>query len=490
MRIAILGRPNVGKSSLFNRLCRRSLAIVNSQEGTTRDRLYGEIRAWDSIIHVIDTGGVDQESTDRFQKQIHQQALAAAEEASVLLLVVDIRCGITKQDEELAKRLLPLKKPLILVMNKADSQQDLQRIHEFYGLGISDMIATSASHDKHIDLLLERIRQIAQIPVPSVEEQDAVQEDELPSEEAAISLHAFADETLFENESLSQEEASFLEELVAQTATPAPVDRPLKVALIGHPNVGKSSIINALLKEERCITDNSPGTTRDNIDVAYTHNNKEYVFIDTAGLRKTKSIKNSVEWMSSSRTEKAISRTDICLLVIDATQQLSYQDKRILSMIARYKKPHVILVNKWDLMFGVRMEHYVQDLRKMDPYIGQARILCISAKQRRNLLQIFSAIDDIYTIATTKLSTSLVNKVLASAMQRHHPQVINGKRLRIYYAIHKTTTPFTFLLFINSNSLLTKPYELYLKNTLKAAFNLYRVPFDLEYKAKPARKSN
>lgn len=164
--------------------------------------------------------------------------------------------------------------------------------------------------------------------------------------------------------------------------------------------------------------------------------------------------------MSSSRTEKAISRTDICLLVIDATQQLSYQDKRILSMIARYKKPHVILVNKWDLMFGVRMEHYVQDLRKMDPYIGQARILCISAKQRRNLLQIFSAIDDIYTIATTKLSTSLVNKVLASAMQRHHPQVINGKRLRIYYAIHKTTTPFTFLLFINSNSLLTKPYEL------------------------------
>lgn len=179
MRIAILGRPNVGKSSLFNRLCKRSLAIVNSQEGTTRDRLYGEIRAWDSIIHVIDTGGVDQESTDRFQKQIHQQALAAAEEASVLLLVVDIRCGITKQDEELAKRLLPLKKPLILVMNKADSQQDLQRIHEFYGLGISDMIATSASHDKHIDLLLERIRQIAQIPVPSVEEQDAVQEDEI-----------------------------------------------------------------------------------------------------------------------------------------------------------------------------------------------------------------------------------------------------------------------------------------------------------------------
>ena len=164
MSIAILGRPNVGKSSLFNRLCKRSLAIVNSQEGTTRDRLYGEIRAWDSVVHVIDTGGVDQESPDRFQKQIHKQALAAAEEASILLLVVDIRCGITKQDEELAKRLLALKKPLILVMNKADSQRDLQRIHEFYGLGISNMIAISASHDKHIDLLLERIRQVVGLP--------------------------------------------------------------------------------------------------------------------------------------------------------------------------------------------------------------------------------------------------------------------------------------------------------------------------------------
>ncbi|AAF38958.1 ribosome biogenesis GTPase Der [Chlamydia muridarum str. Nigg] len=490
MRIAILGRPNVGKSSIFNRLCKRSLAIVNAQEGTTRDRLYGEIRAWDSIVHVIDTGGVDQESTDRFQKQIHKQALAAAEEASVLLLVVDIRCGITKQDEELAKRLLPLKKPLILVMNKADSQQDLQRIHEFYGLGISNMIATSASHDKHIDVLLERIRQVAEIPLPSAEEQENTQEEEFSSKESSVALHTFADETLFENESLSQEEASFLEELVAQTTTPSISNRPLKVALIGHPNVGKSSIVNALLKEERCITDNSPGTTRDNVDVSYTYNDKEYVFIDTAGLRKAKSIKNSVEWMSSSRTEKAISRADICLLVIDATQQLSYQDKRILSLIARYKKPHVILVNKWDLMFGVRMEHYVQDLRKMDPYIGQARILCISAKQRRNLSQIFSAVDDVYTIATTKLSTSLVNKVLAGAMQRHHPQVINGKRLRIYYAIHKTVTPFSFLLFINSNTLLTKPYELYLKNTLKAAFNLYGIPFDLEYKAKPARKSN
>ncbi|WP_080123954.1 ribosome biogenesis GTPase Der [Chlamydia suis] len=493
MSIAILGRPNVGKSSLFNRLCKRSLAIVNSQEGTTRDRLYGEIRAWDSVVHVIDTGGVDQESPDRFQKQIHKQALAAAEEASILLLVVDIRCGITKQDEELAKRLLALKKPLILVMNKADSQRDLRRIHEFYGLGISNMIATSASHDKHIDLLLERIRQVAGLPQPSADSQEACGEERAPSSEPSepsVSLHAFADATLFENESLSQEEASFLEDLVAQNTPATSLDRPLKVALIGHPNVGKSSIVNALLKEERCITDNSPGTTRDNIDVSYTHNNKEYIFIDTAGLRKVKSIKNSVEWMSFSRTEKAISRADICLLVIDATQQLSHQDKRILSTIVRYKKPHIILVNKWDLMFGVRMEHYVQDLRQKDPYIGQARILCISAKQQRNLSQIFSAIDDVCSIATTKLSTSLVNKVLATAMQRHHPQVIQGKRLRIYYAIHKTVMPFSFLLFINSNSLLAKPYELYLKNTLKAAFNLYGVPFDLEYKAKPARKSN
>ncbi|AAP05662.1 ribosome biogenesis GTPase Der [Chlamydia caviae] len=471
LRIAILGRPNVGKSSLFNRMCKRSLAIVNSQEGTTRDRLYGEIRGWSVPVQVIDTGGVDKDSEDHFQKHIYKQALAGANEADILLLVVDIRCGITEQDAELAKMLLPLNKPLILVANKADTFKDEHRIHELYKLGISEILAVSASHDKHIDKLLQRIKTLGNVP-EVVEEfsEEEVEEEAVPSME------------LLSKEPLSDYE----EEEIPFSTTSAP-DKPLKIALIGRPNVGKSSIINGLLNEERCIIDNVPGTTRDNVDILYSHNDRSYLFIDTAGLRKMKSVKNSIEWISSSRTEKAIARADVCLLVIDAQHHLSSYDKRILSLISKHKKPHIILVNKWDLIEGVRMEHYIRDLRATDVYIGQSRILCISAATKRNLRHIFSSIDELYETVSSKVPTPVVNKTLASTLQKHHPQVINGRRLRIYYAIHKTATPFQFLLFINAKSLLTKHYECYLRNTLKSSFNLYGIPFDLEFKEKTKR---
>ncbi|QVE49446.1 ribosome biogenesis GTPase Der [Chlamydia crocodili] len=471
LRIAILGRPNVGKSSLFNRMCKRSLAIVNSQEGTTRDRLYGEIRGWSIPVQVIDTGGVDKDSEDHFQKHIYKQALAGANEADILLLVVDIRCGITEQDAELAKLLLPLKKPLILVANKADTFKDEHRIHELYKIGISEILTVSASHDKHIDRLLDRIKTLGNVP-ELIEESS---EEEVEEETASLI------------ETLSEEPLSDYEEEEIPFPTASATDKPLKIALIGRPNVGKSSIINGLLNEERCIIDNIPGTTRDNVDILYSHNDRSYLFIDTAGLRKMKSVKNSIEWISSSRTEKAIARADVCLLVIDAMHHLSSYDKRILSLISKHKKPHIILVNKWDLIEGVRMEHYIRDLRATDVYIGQSRILCISAATKRNLRHIFSSIDELYETVSSKVPTPVVNKTLASALQRHHPQVINGRRLRVYYAIHKTATPFQFLLFINAKSLLTKHYECYLKNTLKSSFNLYGIPFDLEFKEKTKR---
>lgn len=474
LRVAILGRPNVGKSSLFNRLCKRSLAIVNAQEGTTRDRLYGEIQLFNTPVQVIDTGGIDKDSADHFQKHIYQQAMVAAHEADFLLLVVDIRCGITEQDAHLARQLLPLKKPLILIANKADTFRDEQSVHAFHNLGIAEIIPTSATHDRHIDHLLERIRVLADLSVIETIEEESIETDyndtiELSEEDLEI---------------LSEGELELLESLHKRKLRSS---GPLKIALIGRPNVGKSSIINGLLNEERCITDTIPGTTRDNIDVLYTYDNQDYLFIDTAGLRKTKSIKNSTEWISSSRTEKAISRADICLLVVDATQGLSSYDKRILTLIVKHKKPYILLINKWDLIFGIRMEHYIQDLRATDPYIGQARILCISATTKRGLSRIFSSINQLYAIVSRKISTPQLNKILASAMQKHHPQVINNRRLRIYYGIHKTNTPFQFLLFINAKILLTKHYELYLKNALKSAFDLYGIPFELEYKEKEKR---
>nr|CRI42969.1 GTPase Der [Chlamydia pneumoniae] len=485
LKIAILGRPNVGKSSLFNRLCKRSLAIVNSQEGTTRDRLYGELHAFGVPAQVIDTGGVDHNSEDYFQKHIYNQALTGAKEADVLLLVIDIRCGITEEDAHLAKLLLPLKKPLILVANKADSRQEELQIHETYKLGIRDIVVTSTAHDKHIDTLLQRIKLVANLPEPREEEEEEGLEelsvDEHEESEAALPSNTFPDFSEVFTEGFSPEEPCTIPE------SPQQAPKTLKIALIGRPNVGKSSIINGLLNEERCIIDNTPGTTRDNIDILYSHKDRQYLFIDTAGLRKMKSVKNSIEWISSSRTEKAISRADICLLVIDATQKLSSYEKRILSLISKRKKPHIILINKWDLLEEVRMEHYCKDLRATDPYLGQAKMLCISATTKRNLKKIFSAIDELHHVVSNKVPTPIVNKTLASALHRNHPQVIQGRRLRIYYAIQKTTTPLQFLLFINAKSLLTKHYEYYLKNTLKSSFNLYGIPFDLEFKEKPKR---
>ncbi|WP_201456401.1 ribosome biogenesis GTPase Der [Chlamydia sp. 17-3921] len=480
LRIAILGRPNVGKSSLFNRLCKRSLAIVNSEEGTTRDRLYGNALICGSTIQVIDTGGVNKNSQDHFQKHISKQAITGAQEADVLLLVVDIRCGITEQDAVLAKQLLPLNKPIILVANKADNHNDEIRIHEFYSLGISEVIATSAAHGKCINALIDKIKKLAAIPDP-VEETVIV--DDTQDQEVEISEELLATTEAFYENNIND---FVVEKPIAKLET-QDTQKTLKIALIGRPNVGKSSIINGLLNEERCITDNIPGTTRDNVDILYTYNDRSYLFIDTAGLRKMKSVKNSVEWISSSRAEKAIARADICLLVIDAVLGLSSYDKRILSLISKEKKPHILLVNKWDLMREVRMEHYCRDILATDSYLGQAKILCISAIKKRNLSQIFRTINELHDTISRKLSTPMVNKTLASALQKHHPQIINGRRLRIYYAIQKTSSPFQFLLFINAKSLLTKQYEHYLRNSLKTSFKLHGIPFDLSFKEKPKR---
>lgn len=475
LRIAILGRPNVGKSSLFNRLCKRSLAIVNAQEGTTRDRLYGTAELYGTDVQFIDTGGINKYSDDLFQKHIYKQALVAAEEADLLLFVIDIRCGITEQDALLASSLRRLHKPIILIANKADTAKDEHAVHQLYSLGIEHIHVTSAAHDRHIDSLFERIRCLANIPLPAETDKDEQDDEIMEIEEANITEASFE----LEDGELCHEEISLRPE--SQHLGPT------KIALIGRPNVGKSSIVNALLNEERCIIDNIPGTTRDNVDILYSHGDCEYLFIDTAGLRKMKSVKNSIEWISSSRTEKAIIRSHLCLLIIDAIHRLTSYDKRILSLIFKHKKPHIILVNKWDLVPNVRMEHYIRDLRAMDPYIGQAKIVCISAKTRRNLPKIFSSIEELRAIVTNKIATSLVNKTLATALQKHPPQVINNRRLRVYYAIHKTSEPFSFLLFINSKSLVTKHYELYLKNTLKTSFNLFGVPFELEFKEKEKR---
>ncbi|WP_213318004.1 ribosome biogenesis GTPase Der [Chlamydiifrater volucris] len=493
LRIAILGRPNVGKSSLFNRLCNRSLAIVSDEEGTTRDRLVATTKRFNFSVSLIDTGGVDKYSPDKFQKDIAKQALIAAEEADFILLVTDIRCGITEEDARIAKMLKPLNKPVVLVANKADSKKEEQRLHEFYSLGFPNVVALSAAHGKHIDFLVRTVTNLAVSPVQeTLLEENSFQQKDLESSNNASNPEGELSPPI--NDSTENfvehilEDFSELDRETCQSTIPSCSLRDsIKVALVGRPNVGKSSLINALLNEERCLIDNSPGTTRDNVDVLYSHKTGDYLFIDTAGLRKVKSIRNPVEWISSARTEKAIARSEVCLLVIDGSLSLSSHDKKILSSIARAKKPFIILINKWDMVKDIRMEHYVRDLRASDPYLQEAPILCVSAKTRRNLDKIFATIQGLHGIATRKIPTSLLNKTLVNTLAKHPPQLIAKRRLRVYYGVQKSFSPPLFLLFINSKSLLTKSYEQYLRNNLRDAFNFHGIPFDIELKEKPKR---
>ncbi len=441
-RIAIIGRPNVGKSSLFNRICKKSIAIVNEEEGTTRDRLISVAKFNNINFEVVDTGGIDKNSNDLFQTRIKEQAIIAAQEADVILLVVDIRCGITKEDEILGKTLLTIQKPIILVANKADTPKTNPLINSFYSLGISTIIPTSTAHNINIDWLLSE------------------------------TFNLFPSSILksFEN-------------------SPINLKNSTKIALIGSPNVGKSTFINTLLQKNRCLTDAQAGTTRDNIDVTYTHNNCQYTFIDTAGLKKQKSLKTSVEWISSSRSETAIKRADMCLLLIEATKGFTNFDQRILNIIEKNQKPIILLVNKWDLIKEIRMEHYVKDLRSLHQMLRDIPIICISTLNNRNIDKIFPIINKIQESSKRKVPTHAFNKLIISAMQEHYPSMINGKRLRIYYGTQKSIQPPCFLLFVNNKSLLEKTYEQYLKNKIKSTFNFKGLPILLEIKEKIKRNN-
>lgn len=436
-RIVIVGRPNVGKSSLFNRICKKSIAIVNEEEGTTRDRLLSTAKFNNINFEIVDTGGIDKNSNDLFQKRIKDQALVAAQEADVILLVIDIRCGITKEDELIGKTLLAIQKPIILVANKTDSFKDNSLINNLYQLGISTIIPVSTAHNINIDTLLSEAFKL------------------LPP--------------------------SMLEEA---NTTSSNLQNVTKIALIGSPNVGKSTFINTLLQNNRCLTDAQAGTTRDNVDVSYTYNDHVYIFIDTAGLKKQKSLKTSVEWISSSRSETAIKRAQICLLLIEATKGFTNFDQKILNTIEKHQKPTILLINKWDLLSEIRMEHYIKDLRSLHSFLYDIPLLCISTLHNRNLDKIFPIINAIQEANTRKIPTHAFNKLLISAMQQHHPTMINGKRLRIYYGVQKSTQPPCFLLFVNSKSLLEKTYEQYLKNKIKSFFNFKGLPILLEIKGK------
>jgi len=429
-KLAIVGRPNVGKSALFNRICKKRIAIVDEAEGITRDRLYAEAEIFGTSFEVIDTGGIDPRSADQFRDEIRRQAEIAILEADSLVMVVDARIGVTELDEELARELLKTGKPLTLAVNKIDDRCHEERMHAFYCLGISKMVAISAIQGFQIAELLE-----------------IAWEGFTPKEEQGR-------------------------------------EHGIRLSVIGRANVGKSTLVNTLLNEERCVVSPIAGTTRDSVDIPITMGEQAYTLIDTAGIRRKKSENEVVEKFAALRTERAIERSDVCLLIFDVQEGMTTQEKRIATQIEKAGKSCVVLMNKWDLVEGFRMEHCLQALYKECPFLTHCPVLFISAKTARNLDKIFSEVERVYQASKTRISTHQLNTFIERAMQINHPPMLTGKRLRVYYMTQVDVQPPRFVLFVNNPSLMSESYKRYLVNQFRDKYTYAGTPLQLHLRGK------
>lgn len=433
-KLAIVGRPNVGKSALFNRICKKKIAIVDEAEGVTRDRLYADSELFGFNFEVIDTGGIDSRSQALFNEHIKRQAEIAIEEADSIVMVVDGHVGITSLDQEIALILLRTKKPICLAVNKIDNLSQEHLIYPFQALGINRIVGVSAAQGWHIAELLE---------------------------------------TAFEG---------FSKESVEEK------DRSVHITIVGRPNVGKSSLVNYLLNEERCIVSPIPGTTRDSIDISFVHENTPYTLIDTAGIRRKHAEHEVVDKFAAIRTERAIERSDICLLMLDAQQGMTSQDKKIANMIEESGKGCILLFNKWDLVKGFRMEHCLKSIEEEVSFLKHCPKLFMSAKTGRNIDKLFSIILQVHEDSQKRISTHQLNKFVANALQRNHPPMIMGKRLRIYYMAQVAIKPPKFILFVNYPNLMTETYKKYLYNQFRDAYGFTGVPINIHLKGKQKAK--
>lgn len=435
LKVAIVGRPNVGKSALFNRICKKNIAIVDEAEGITRDRLYANADFFGTPFQLIDTGGIDPRSKGDFNSHIKRQAEIAIEEADSLILVVDSQCGMTTLDKELAEVLHRTHKPVCLAVNKVDntSQEDL--VYAFQKLGIPLVVPVSAAQGWHIAELLEAA--FSKLPKDPIEEE------------------------------------------VSQT---------IHLAIVGRPNVGKSSLVNYLLDEERCIVSPIPGTTRDSIDIPFEYDGVAYTLIDTAGIRRKGAEHEVVDKFAAIRTERAVERADICLLMLDSQQGITREEKKIANMIEESGKGCVLLFNKWDLVKGFRMEHCMQGIEEEVPFLKHCPKLFMSALTGRNVDKIFALAAEVYADSKKRIGTHQLNTFIAGCLQRNHPPMLNGKRLRIYYMAQVGTQPPKFVLFVNYPNLMIESYKKYIYNQFRETYQFSGLPIEIYLKGKK-RKS-
>jgi GTP-binding protein len=414
LKVAIVGRPNVGKSALFNRISKKNIAIVDEAEGITRDRIYVDADFFGTPFQLIDTGGIDARSKADYNAHIKQQAEIAIEEADSLIMVVDGHVGLTVTDKELAKILHRTKKPVCLAVNKIDNLSQENLMYAFQSLGINPMVAVSSAQGWHIAELLEA---------------------------------AFAKlDTKGEYEHTEQ---------------------AIQLAIVGRPNVGKSSLLNYLLNEERCIVSPVAGTTRDSIDVPFNYRGVAYNLIDTAGIRRKGSEHEVVEKFAAIRTERAIERSNICLLMLDSQQGITREEKKIANQIEEAGKACILLFNKWDLVKGFRMEHCLKGVEDEVPFLKHCPKLFISATEGRNVDKIFDLTEQVYADSQKRIPTHQLNKFIASCLERNHPPMLGGKRLRIYYMAQVAIQPPKFVLFVNFTNLMIESYKKYLYNQFR-----------------------
>ena len=424
--VAIVGRPNVGKSTLFNALAGEKISIVKDTPGVTRDRIYADVSWLDREFTMIDTGGIEPDSRDVILSQMREQAQIAIDTADVILFLTDVRQGLTDADSKVADMLRRSGKPVILVVNKVDNfEKYMPDVYEFYNLGIGDPVPVSAASRLGIGDLLDQVME-------HFPEHEAGEEDD---------------------------------------------DRP-RVAIVGKPNVGKSSIINRLLGENRVIVSDVAGTTRDAIDTAVVHDGKEYIFIDTAGLRRKSRIKEELERYSIIRTVTAVERSDVVLMVIDAVEGVTEQDAKIAGIAHERGKGVIIVVNKWDAIEknDKTMREYESKIRQIISYMPYAEIMYVSAVTGQRLNRLYDMIDMVIANQTLRIATGILNEIMTEAVAMQQPPSDKGKRLKLYYITQVSVKPPTFVIFVNDKELMHFSYTRYLENKIREAFGFRGTP--------------
>ncbi|MBP3718774.1 MAG: ribosome biogenesis GTPase Der [Eubacterium sp.] len=427
--VAIVGRPNVGKSTLFNTLAGERLAIVKDTPGVTRDRIYADVEWLNHKFTIVDTGGIETEAEDIIMRSMREQAEIAIETADVIIFVTDVRTGVTASDMAVADMLRRSKKPVVLCVNKADSFEKFEPyVYEFYNLGIGDPFPVSAANRQGLGDMLEAV-------VEQFGDTADVEEDE---------------------------------------------DIP-RVAVIGKPNTGKSSMINKLLGTDRLIVSDIAGTTRDAIDTKIKRNGREYIFIDTAGLRRKSKIKDEIERFSIIRTVAAVERCDIAILVIDAEEGVTDQDTKIAGIAHERGKGMIIVVNKWDLIEKDTntMNKMKKDIRNKLAYMPYAEMLFVSALTGQRLNKLFDTIDMVEQYACLRIQTGVLNEILTDAVAENEPPNDKGKRLKLFYITQVSVKPPTFVLFVNSKELAHFSYIRYIENKLREAFLFKGTPIKI-----------